>query len=131
MALDELSYSKHKRKNIMIKPSIGRVVLVKNVFPSPGEQDTPALICFVYHDRLVNLAAFTAGGKHRAMEQVQLVQEGDLRPSTGYYAEWMPFQVGQAKAQAAAAEVPGAVDDKADSINDLATQSDDDAPLSD
>lgn len=32
------------------------------------------------------------------LTSVPLLQDDDLRNNTGYYAEWMPYQLGQAKA---------------------------------
>ena len=80
----------------MIKPTVGRVVL----FHPQGQPETtvPALVCHVHSDTCVNLAAFDENGeKIPGTTSVTLVhEEGDWRPSYGYWCEWMPFQKGQA-----------------------------------
>ena len=48
---------------------------------------------------MVNLAAFDHNSVPLAFTSVTLVQENDPKPE-GYYAEWMPYQVGQAKKHA-------------------------------
>lgn len=84
----------------MIKPSIGRVVWFQ---PAKAEDqpklDQPyaALIAYVWNDRMVNLAYFNENGEHRNATSVMLLQDEDPIPVTGYYAEWMPFQKGQAQ----------------------------------
>lgn len=79
----------------MIKPTVGRVVLVFNVHGLPSEP-VPALICKVWGDRMVNVGGFDANGLPFAWTSVQLVQEEDPVPS-GLHAVWMPYQKEQAK----------------------------------
>ena len=84
----------------MIKPTVGRVVwywpaLTENEVKAA--QPCAALIAYVWNDRIVNLAVFTPNGVSYNETSVTLVQEGDAVPQLGRYAEWMPYQVGQAK----------------------------------
>ncbi|WP_109477684.1 hypothetical protein [Paraburkholderia sp. C35] len=83
----------------MIKPSIGRVVWFtpeKNDALA-SDQQLAALIAYVHSDRSVNLAVFDAcGGGAHSRTSVTLLQGDDLPPEGGGYAEWMPFQKGQA-----------------------------------
>lgn len=101
-----------------IEPTIGRVVWywphTSENLAGP-EQPLAALVCFVKDTRLVNLAVFDPRGIARPKVDVLLRQPGDDKPTDGRgYAEWMPYQTGQAaKAQAlteqlAAAEKGGA-----------------------
>lgn len=91
----------------MIKPSIGRVVWFQ-----PGKlaehtlRDQPyaALVTYVWSDTLVNLAAFDQNGMPFPATSVYLVQDDATPPATGHYAEWMPFQKGQAEKQDAEAK---------------------------
>lgn len=84
----------------MIKPTIGRVVLVhrfadgKPVSPKPE----PALVCYVHNDRLINVGGFDANGQPFACTSLQLLQDDDQAPEliSGAYAEWMPYQKEQA-----------------------------------
>lgn len=86
----------------MIKPTIGRVVLFQ---PTKGAdaplraQPYPALICYVHSDNCINLAYFNEGGTACSAQSVTLIQEeADKEGLTaGHFAEWMPYQVGQAK----------------------------------
>lgn len=78
----------------MIKPTIGRVVWYYEdsaIQPQP----LPGIVCFVYNDTCVNLAVFTANGVHQAKSSVYLWQGEGERP-IGNFAEWMPYQKGQA-----------------------------------
>lgn len=90
----------------MIKPTIGRRVWYR---PGPfglpgmtnfGDQPLDAGIVYVWGDRCVNLDVTDHAGRHHALTSVTLLQEGDAVPG-GHYAEWMPYQTGQAKAHAA------------------------------
>lgn len=95
----------------MIKPTPGRIVWFR-----PGEyeldsldmstimsgftrQPLTALIAAVHDDRLINLSVFDADGNQFSVRNVQLLQgDGQDVPSDGKhgYAEWMPYQHGQA-----------------------------------
>lgn len=89
----------------MIKPTIGRVVwftpgttLPADFLLIDGKQPCNASIAYVWSDRLVNLTVSDHYGKSFNLTSVQLLQDDDARPAAGYFAEWMPYQVGQAKA---------------------------------
>ena len=78
----------------MIKPTIGRVVLFhpkKN-----AEVVFPALVCFVHNDSMINVGGFDNNGNAFGSCSVRLIQDGEEAPNTGPYAEWMPYQKGQA-----------------------------------
>jgi hypothetical protein len=83
----------------VIKPTRGRVVLF-----TPAKTDTvandgtplAAIIAHVHSDGIVNLTVFDAFGRVHARPSVELLQEGDQAPAGGAYAEWMPYQKGQA-----------------------------------
>lgn len=87
----------------MIVPTIGRVVWVTR--PGPGgpasDQKEPALISYVWNDRLVNVGGFDRNGQTFFATSVVLLQDDDQPPAHGPYAEWMPYQV-QAAAKAKA-----------------------------
>ncbi|MGC8384997.1 hypothetical protein ACP3P8_23205 [Pseudomonas aeruginosa] len=83
----------------MIKPTVGRVLWF---WPSPEDrcariegQPLAAIVAHAWSDTCVNLAYFDANGVHRHKTSVLLVQEGAQRPAAGF-AEWMPYQKGQA-----------------------------------
>lgn len=78
----------------MIKPTIGRVVWYHPVDADP-EITHPAIVTHVWSDTCVNLAIFASNGKPYAETSVFLYQGGDNRP-TSKFAEWMPYQQGQA-----------------------------------
>lgn len=78
----------------MIKPSIGRVVHYRPTGISGVI--CAALITAVHSDTCINLRAFHADGTDSAPASVDLVQD-DNYPSDGRaFAEWMPYQIGQA-----------------------------------
>jgi hypothetical protein len=82
----------------MIQPTIGRVVLfhVDKAKVDAGGQALPALVCFVHSDNLINVGGFETDGTPFAHTEVPLLQDDDAPPATGPYAEWMPYQKGQA-----------------------------------
>jgi hypothetical protein len=82
----------------MIKPTIGRVVWYHPAFqPDSGsnERTLAAIICHVWSDSCVNLAVFDANGVASSQTSVFLFQGDSERPGS-QYAEWMPYQQGQA-----------------------------------
>lgn len=88
----------------VIVPTIGRQVWF---WPSTALLERPtqplaATVCFVHNERWVNLQVIDPNGNARPVCSVQLRQPEDEVPA-GAYCEWMPFQVGQAKAQQSAA----------------------------
>jgi hypothetical protein len=84
----------------MIKPTIGRVVWFtpsKNDAALSGSgQPLAALVTYVHSDRYVNLAVFDANGGHHGRNSAALLQDDDVGNEGGYFAQWMPYQVGQA-----------------------------------
>lgn len=60
-------------------------------------QALDATIVYVWGDRMVNLAITDHTGLGMALTSVPLLQEGDPIPESGGYAQWMPYQVGQAR----------------------------------
>lgn len=79
----------------MIKPSIGRVVLVSCV-GSGQTQPYPALIAYVHSDRCINIGGFDFNGVPLNFTSVLLLQDDDAIPASGVYAQWMDYQKGQA-----------------------------------
>ena len=87
----------------MISPTIGRVVLVQG---TGSNQAQPALVSYVWNDRLINVGGFDRNGAPFAATSVSLLQDDDAPPTAGMYAEWMPYQKGQAaKTEALEAKV--------------------------
>lgn len=79
----------------MIKPTIGRVVIARI---SPDQETPyPALVTYVWSDRLINVGGFDSNGRPFAATSIQLIQDDDAVNSVGYYCEWMPYQKEQAK----------------------------------
>lgn len=101
----------------MISPSVGRVVwfwMMKEQrdyfagichplgkIAAGDDQPMAALVTYVHGDRCVNLAVFDHNGAQFAITSVILLQDDDAADDWAYWAEWMPFQKGQAsKAEA-------------------------------
>lgn len=87
----------------MIKPTVGRVVLVRPGinfpgFIAPGEdQRLAAMVAYVHDDRLINVGGVDSQGLPFQLTSLMLLQPGDAPPIPGIpFAEWMPYQVGQA-----------------------------------
>jgi hypothetical protein len=89
----------------MIKPTIGRVVLVYR--PGRSTQFEPALITYVWSDTLINVAGFDAQGVSFSLEYLFLDQDIQVDPilvpnlnsikAEVHFACWMPYQKAQAK----------------------------------
>lgn len=90
----------------VIKPTVGRVVIFRPAkdFYDFGYcigkgREHAAIVACVHGDRCVNLTISDLNGKTFNRTSVTLVQPGDTPPNGGDYCEWMPYQVGVAKAQ--------------------------------
>lgn len=103
----------------VITPTPGRVVwywptpedIKQGMFAYPGsDQPMAATVSFVHSDRMVNLSVVDHNGKPFEKRSVTLLQEGDTVRNSKYgYAEWMPFQKGQAaKTEQLAGQLKGA-----------------------
>lgn len=99
----------------LIPPTPGRVVWywpsqqeidAKSITVIDQGQPLAATVAHVWHDRMVNLSVVDQAGVQFRRTSVQLLQDGDERPRTseGPFAEWMPYQLGQAAK--AATETP-------------------------
>lgn len=97
----------------MIKPSIGRKLWFwksrdaynasahnnhDHTMVGIDDQPEDATIVGVWNPTLLNLQVIDHSGVSRAQTSVPLLQEGDTIPLSNF-ATWVPFQVGQAKAQ--------------------------------
>jgi hypothetical protein len=82
----------------MIKPTVGRVVLYyrhgKTQFDA-NEQPEAATVAYVHSDTMVNLSVVDHNGEQFAATSAFLYQGDGDRPQSAY-AEWMPYQQGQA-----------------------------------
>lgn len=85
----------------MITPTIGRVVWFFSAV-SEGEvrstQAEPAFVCYVHSNRLVNVGGFDCNGVPFKQTSVPLLQDDDPVPASGFFAQWMPYQVATANA---------------------------------
>lgn len=101
----------------MIEPTVGRLVHFR-----PGRQATTlrvqydpkqplaAIVAYVHTPRSVNLDVIDALGRHHAFTNVRLLQDDDKGTDDEPFAEWMPFQKGQAqKTEQAEKALAGAV----------------------
>jgi hypothetical protein len=94
----------------MIKPTVGRVVWFFGGLKDdenyrdirhPGREPLAAIVTHVWNDKMVNLAVFDMDGRSTGKTSVRLLQEGETSSGESFWAEWMPYQKGQAaKAEA-------------------------------
>lgn len=72
-------------------------------FPSVVDPTQPldATVVYAWNDRMVNLHVLDHYGHPFIATLVPLMQEGDTPPQSGFYAEWVPYQLGQVKKEAA------------------------------
>lgn len=76
----------------MIKPTIGRVVLINKRIKNSGTQAEPALVCYVHSDTVINVGGMSSMGEPFALVSIKLLQDDEVAPEKGAYAEWMPYQ---------------------------------------
>ena len=83
----------------MIIPTVGRIVWYTGASGTEleGVQPLAAIVCYVNSDTNVNLVVFDKYGRYYSLTQVVLVQEGEEAPNGIGYAQWMPYQIQQAK----------------------------------
>ena len=81
----------------MIRPTVGRVVWFYKYFQGHGHKGPlAAIVAHVWSDTVVNLMVIEENGNPRSVTSVTLKQyEGAEMPACDY-AEWMPYQKGQA-----------------------------------
>ena len=97
--------SKAKQVNAIV-PTIGRQVWFwssaeKRIAAGADKSVQPeaATVVHVLDERCVNLLVLDHKGRSRAVQHALLVQpDDDWDESTGPHCQWMPFQVGQARA---------------------------------
>lgn len=88
-----------------IAPTVGRVLHFiptvdymasrKQAFGNPA-QPLAAMITYVHSDTMVNLTVWDQNGEQFGVCSVPLVQEGCDMIVGSFYAQWMPYQKGQA-----------------------------------
>lgn len=76
----------------MIKPTIGRVVLIKcRAGRFEDAQAEPALVTHVWNDEMINVGGFDWNGNPFAITSLTLIQDGVAQIGS-LRAEWMPYQ---------------------------------------
>ena len=88
----------------MIIPAVGRVMWYWPAKEHRGDQPWAATVAYVHGDNMVNLAVIDANGNaNGGKTSVPIVQEGSpYTAGASPYAEWMPYQIGQAARTAGA-----------------------------
>ena len=79
----------------MIEPTVGRLVHYRPAYAHTAP--LAALVVGVHDARSVNLTVFNDDGSISPALEVTLLQDDDTPPHDRPYAEWMPFQKGQAQ----------------------------------
>lgn len=100
---------------VKIVPTISRKVWFWAHMPNGGyssAQPEDATVVFVHSDNYVNLRVTDHSGVSRAETSVFLWDGEGAQPDTRH-AQWMPYQIGQAKAQAQTEKVQEALLDYA------------------
>ena len=89
--------------NELEKPHSGTKTTPVRLFPLAADPTQPldATVVYVWNDRMVTLHVLDHYGNPFIAPSVPLMQEGDTPPQFGCYAEWMPYQLGQAKKETA------------------------------
>ncbi len=82
----------------MIMPTIGRIMWYWPMKENRSKQPWAAIVTHVYGDNMVNLVAFSPYGAPYPVHSVPIVQDSSPHiAGDSHYAEWMPYQIGQAK----------------------------------
>lgn len=80
----------------VIEPTIGRIVLFNGEVDGADHRVRAAMIVSVVDRKTVHLHVFNHDGTTEAQLWVYLHQEDSPHRPTHPYAEWMPYQKGQA-----------------------------------
>lgn len=90
---------------VRILPTVGRVVWFwppkespLPAFESHPDQPCAATVAYVHSPECINLSVTDHNGCHHSVTSVPLIWEGEPVPEAGLYAQWMPYQIGQARA---------------------------------
>jgi hypothetical protein len=99
-----------------IPPTVGRMVLFwprrdDNIAKQPN-QPLAAVIAAVCGPSAVSLCVFDVQGVPHGYTDIVLIQEDEARPLGGDFAEWMPYQKGQAAKTETAERVAAAAASK-------------------
>lgn len=90
----------------MIQPTVGRIVWYHPTLSDPGGtvpgSVQAAIITCVWSDTCINLCVFDPDGIPYGRTSVYLLQDRNEDPGAPGYAEWMPYQKGQAANELAA-----------------------------
>jgi hypothetical protein len=103
----------------VIPPTPGRIIWIRNREGRvhAGSQPETAIITYVWNLRSINVHGWDANGEPFQITSLVLVQPGDSAPDFTY-AEWMPFQIGQAAKTEALQAAAAADDDDGDLMCD-------------
>lgn len=86
----------------VITPTIGRKVwffpsiatmAMRNMKCTTQDQAMDATVVYVWHDRMINIAAIDHQGNLHGITSVTLIQPGDDVPEGRDHCTWMPYQV--------------------------------------
>ena len=90
-------------RKVWFRPAPDQLISIHNPagMSTAGDQPLDATIIAVWGDRMVNLLVIDATGKPFPVLSAALLQDGDPIPACGRYAEWMPYQQGQARRDSA------------------------------
>lgn len=91
----------------MITPTLGRIVWFQPHNEAGLNTQQSAIIARVNDDGTLNLTVFAPDGYPYGIQNVPLLQDDDPTPNGGFYAEWMPYQKGQAAKTEAAEAAAG------------------------
>ena len=81
----------------MITPTVGRIMWYWPVKDQRGDQPLAAIVAHVWGNDMVNLCVFDQNGTPSSRTSVPIVQDGSpYIAGDSPYAEWMPYQKGQA-----------------------------------
>ena len=90
----------------MIKPTVGRIVWYHPAGSRPADRPLAAIVTHVWSDPHINLAVFESNGLE--FQTSVFLFQGDGERPEHMYAEWMPYQQGQAvKAEALEKQLQG------------------------
>lgn len=81
----------------MIRPTVGRIMWYWPIKERRGAEPLAAIVTCVHGDHMVNFCVFEPNGMPSPRTSVPIVQDGSPHSiGDSPYAEWMPYQLGQA-----------------------------------
>lgn len=88
----------------MALPTVGRIVYwYVGMYKEAGDPPRAGIVAAVEGRGRITLAAIDTAGGSFPLTNIPFIEEGQEHPAVGHWAEWMPYQLAEAKKKEVAA----------------------------